>query len=350
MGYNFAIVGTGAVGEEMVECLRESKIWPQINDLKILARSTRDQVIAREKFKVREIKPEKFDGVDIALFAGTEGEKGAAIQYAPEAIKRDCIVIDNGADYRMDKKVPLVIPEINPEDLKWHTGLIANPNCSTIIMLMALAPIHRKVKIKRIIVSTYQAVSGTGNEAIKELIEQSLAVLRGEEKIIPAVYPIQIAFNLFPHIGTFKEYDFTTEEWKMIKETHKILHDDSIPITATTVRVPILNGHSESIYIETEVIISPTEVRELLKNSPGVCVIDDPNPTPSDPNQRTYPMPLDASGENSVLVGRIRKDPSIPNGLHLWVVGDNLRKGAALNAVQIAEELINRNLLNLLKL
>jgi aspartate-semialdehyde dehydrogenase len=348
MGYNFVIVGTGAVGEEMVKCLKQSKIRSQVENLKILATSTRMQKIAGEEYIVQKIKPEEFEGVNIALFAGTEGEKGAAIQYAAEAIKRGCIVIDNGADYRMDKKVPLVIPEINLEDLKWHTGLIANPNCSTIIMLMALAPIYRKAIIKRIIVSTYQAVSGTGTEAIKELIEQSLAVLRGEEKIIPAVYPIQIAFNLFPHIGTFKEYDFTTEEWKMIKETHKILNNDSISITATTVRVPVLNGHSESIYIETEVIISPTEVRELLKKSPGVCVIDDPNPTPSDPNQRTYPTPFfDASGVNTIFVGRIRKDPSIPNGLHLWVVGDNLRKGAALNAVQIAEELISQNLVKL---
>lgn len=346
MGYNFAIIGAGAVGEEMVKCLKQSKVRSQVENLKILATSTRMQKIAGKEYVVQKIKPEEFEGVNIALFAGTEGEKGVAVEYAPEVMKRGCIVIDNGADFRMEDKVPLVIPEINPQDLKWHTGLIANPNCSTIIMLMALAPIHRQVKIKRIIVSTYQAVSGTGKKAIKELIDQSSAFLQGGRKITAETYPLQIAFNLLPHIGDFQENGYTKEECKMIEETHKILHDDSISIAATTVRVPVLNGHSESIYIETEVIISPTEVHELLENSPGVCVVDDLNPTLLDPHRRTYPTPFfDASGTDEIFVGRIRQDPNIPNGLHLWVVGDNLLKGAALNAIQIAEELINRNLL-----
>ncbi len=329
--YNVAVVGVGAVGEEMLRVLKQRKF--PINELKVLARSSRDINVDGVKYSVREIKPEEFSGVDIALFAGTEGDKGAAVTYAPVAIKAGAVVIDNGADFRMDKDVPLIVPEVNPEDASKHKGIIANPNCSTIQMVVALKPIYDLSRINRVIVSTYQAVSGAGRKGIEELKAQSKCISNKEGNCECSAFPRQIAFNVIPHISKFEDYDYTTEEWKMIRETHKIMHDDKIKISATTVRVPVLNGHSESVYLETEKPLPIEKVREALKKAKGIVVIDEK----VGDGLRSYPMPIDADGKDDVFVGRIRKDPYVENGLWLWVVADNLRKGAASNAVQIAE-------------
>jgi len=336
--YNVAVVGVGAVGEEMLRVLKQRRF--PAKSLRVLARSARTITVDGDEYSVEVCSPEKFDGVQIALFAGTEGEKGAAVQFAEEAIKRGAVVIDNGADFRMDPKVPLVVPEVNPDDLQWHNGLIANPNCSTIQMVVALKPIYDISRITRIVVSTYQAVSGTGRAAIRELEAQVKAWAANQPMPAPEAYPLQIAFNVLPHIGGFNEYGYTSEEWKMVVETHKILHDDSIRITATTARVPVFNGHSESIYVETERPISAEEALEALRSAPGVVVIDDLGS-----KERPYPTPLQVSGQDATYVGRIRKDPFVENGLSMWVVADNIRKGAATNAVQIAEELIRRGLI-----
>lgn len=335
--YNVVVVGVGAVGIRMLRILRQRKF--PIETLKVLARSSREIEVDGEPYSVRAIAPEEFEGIDIALFAGTEGEKGAAVIYAKEAIERGAVVVDNGADFRLDPKVPLVIPEVNPEDLKLHKGLIASPNCSTIQLVVALAPIHRVSRIRRIIVSTYQSASGAGRGAIDELREQSEAFVGGRKIPQPQVLPKQVAFNVFPQVGRFEELDYTAEEWKTVRETHKILHDANVQITATTVRVPVFNAHSESVYIETKRGLSVDEVRDILRKAPGVTLVDDPDPNapPEDPNRRIYPIPVDADGTDDVFVGRIRQDPFIKNGLSLWVVSDNLRKGAALNTIQIAE-------------
>jgi len=332
--YNVAVVGVGAVGVEMIRVLMQRKF--PLKELKVLARTSRDIEIDGKKYSVREVSGDEFKGIDIALFAGTEGEKGAAVTYAKDAIRHGAIVIDNGSDFRMDPKVPLVVPEVNPEDIKSHQGIIANPNCSTIQMVVALAPIHKAAKLKRIIVSTYQAVSGAGRKAIDELREQTRLFL--ESGIIgePAIFNKRIAFNLIPQISKFEEMNYTTEEWKMVRETHKILHEKELPITATTVRVPVLNCHSESIYVETEKRLPINEVRDILRKSPGIVVYDEPG----DGKPNPYPMPIDADGRDEVFVGRLREDPFVKNGLSMWVVADNLRKGAALNAIQIAEYLI----------
>ncbi|MHB0913413.1 MAG: aspartate-semialdehyde dehydrogenase [Armatimonadota bacterium] len=337
--YNVAVVGAGAVGEEMLRVLAQRKF--PVNEVKVLARSAREIKVDGNSYSVRETTPEEFDGVDIALFAGTEG---ASKTYGWEAAKRGAIVIDNSSTFRMDPKVPLVVPECNPDDVSWHSGVIANPNCSTIQMVVALKPLQQRSRITRIVVSTYQAVSGTGRDAIEELGQQASLALQGE-KVTSAVYPHQIAFNLLPHIGSFRPDGYTTEEWKMVEETHKILGDSEIKVNPTTVRVPVFNSHSELVYIETEEKIGADEARKLLAAAPGVVVVDDPNPTDSDPNLRTYPMPLPASGRDEVFVGRVREDPFIETGLAMWVVSDNLRKGAALNAVQIAELLIEKGII-----
>jgi len=336
--YNVAVVGVGAVGEEMLRVLKQRRF--PIKSLKVLARSARTIQVDGDSYSVQECTPAEFEGVQVALFAGTEGEKGASVQFAEEAIKRGAVVIDNGGDFRMDPKVPLVVPEVNPDDVTWHQGLIANPNCSTIQMVVALKPLYNLSRITRIVVSTYQAVSGTGRTAIRELEAQTKAYAAGEEIPAPQAYPMQIAFNCLPHIGGFNEHGYTSEEWKMVVETHKILHDDAIKVTPTTVRVPVFNGHSESVYIETERPISAAEALEALKSAPGVVVVDDLNA-----KERPYPTPLQVSGRDETYVGRIRKDPFVENGLSFWVVADNIRKGAATNAVQIAEELIRRGML-----
>jgi aspartate-semialdehyde dehydrogenase len=328
--FNVAVAGaTGAVGNQMIACLEERNF--PVKNLKLLA--TARSVGKKLRFKGEEIPVEEltetsFSGVDIGIFSAG----GATSQkYAPVAVKDGCVVVDNSAAWRMDPDVPLVVHEVNPQAIAKYSnkGIIANPNCSTIQMVVALAPIHRKVGIKRIVVSTYQAVSGTGKKAIDELYNQTKAVLDSLEPE-KKVYPHRIAFNCLPHIDVFLENGYTKEEMKMVNETIKILEDDSIGITATTIRVPVFFSHSESVNVETRDPISPDEVRALLENAPGVTVVDDPS-------NNLYPMPIDAAGRDETFVGRIRADESVPNGINLWVVSDNIRKGAATNAVQIAE-------------
>ncbi|OEU47052.1 MAG: aspartate-semialdehyde dehydrogenase [Desulfobacterales bacterium C00003060] len=330
--FNVAVAGaTGAVGNQMILCL-EKRGFP-IDNIKLLAtrRSAgRKLRFNSEEIPVEELTETSFRGVDIGIFSAG----GATSQkYAPFAAKDGCVVIDNSAAWRMDPDVPLVVPEVNPHAVAEYSkkGIIANPNCSTIQMVVALAPIHRKVGIKRVVVSTYQAVSGTGKKAIDELHNQTKAILNFLEPETN-VYPHRIAFNCLPQIDVFLDNGYTKEEMKMVKETQKILEDDSIAITATTVRVPVFFSHSESVNVETRNPISPDAVRALLEDAPGVTVIDDPA-------RNLYPMAIDAAGRDETFVGRIRADESIPNGINLWVVSDNIRKGAATNAVQIAEVL-----------
>ncbi len=324
-----AIVGVGAVGTELVRLLVIRQFPCSIV---LLARSERTHVIDGVTYEVKEATPESFDGIDIAFFAGTEGVKGASQTLGWEAVKRGCIVIDNGDDFRMDKRIPLIIPEVNISALKGHQGFIANPNCSTIIALMPLAPLHRVAKIRRIVASTYQAVSGTGTQAVVELEEQIKAWVKNRP-MLAQVYPHQIAFNVIPCVGSFKdESGESTEEIKMRRETHKILGDSSIRIANTCVRVPVFNGHCVAINVEFDKPIGPDEARKILAQSPGVQVVDDPK-------KAIYPMPINASGKFDVMVGRIRKDQSVENGLVLWCSGDNIWKGAAQNAIQILEHL-----------
>jgi aspartate-semialdehyde dehydrogenase len=328
---NVAIMGaTGVVGEELRRIL-EQRDFP-LSSLKLLAssRSAGKQLEFRgEKISVEELKPESFEGVDIVLASA-----GATIskQFAPEAVKRGAVVVDNTSAFRMEADVPLVVPEVNPHAIERHKGIIANPNCSTIQMVVVLKPLHDVAKIKRVVVSTYQAVSGTGLKAIAEMREQSRALLEGGE-YPPKVYPHQIAFNALPHIDVFLDNDYTKEEIKMVNETKKIMEDDSIKITATTVRVPVYRGHSESLNIEFESGLTAERAREILSGAPGVKVVDDPS-------KNLYPLATDCEGKDETFVGRIRADDTIPHGLNMWVVSDNLRKGAALNTIQIAERLI----------
>ena len=329
--YNVAVVGaTGAVGQEMIKTL-EIRNFPVNNILPLASsRSIGKKVIFKGKeYPVQELKEDSFEGIDIALFsAGAERSK----IFVPIASKAGAVVIDNSSAFRMDKDVPLVVPEVNPHMIKKHSGIIANPNCSTIQMVVALKPIHDKAKIKRIIVTTFQAVSGTGTKAINELLEQTKALVE-EHEYPPKVYPHQIAFNCLPHIDKFMPNGYTKEEIKMINETHKIMDDDSIMITATTVRVPVFRSHSESVNIETEEKLSREEAQNILEKAPGIIVEDDPS-------KNIYPLAINAEGKYEVFVGRIREDESIPSGLNIWIVSDNLLKGAASNAVQIAEQLI----------
>ncbi len=328
--YNVAVVGaSGAVGQEILNIMEE-RDFP-VGELKLCAtsRSAGKEIYFRgQPFIVEVTTPESFAGMDLALFAGGVASK----EFGSAAVDCGAVVVDNSSNFRMDPAVPLVVPEVNPTDVKWHRGIIANPNCSTIQMVVALKPIHDAAKIKRVVVSTYQAVSGAGREGIGELELQTRAVL-GQEEAAPKVFPYSIAFNLIPHIDVFMDLDYTKEEWKMVKETQKILHDESIAITATTVRVPVYRSHSESINIETEKKVTAPEAKELFERFPGIVVIDDPA-------LKKYPMPLYTSGRDEVFIGRIREDNSIPNGLNIWVVADQIRKGAATNTVQIAEMVI----------
>jgi len=325
--FNVAVVGaTGAVGQEILKVLEERNF--PVRELRPLAtaRSAGKEIYFRgEAYTVEETRPESFEGVEIALFAGG----AASREFALAAKERGALVIDNSSAFRLEPDVPLVVPEVNPEDVKWHRGIIANPNCSTIIMAVPLKPIYDAAGVRRVIVSTYQAVSGAGAAAIKELEAQTKAILNGEE-YPPQVFPYQIAFNLIPHIDVFQELGYTKEEWKMVKETRKIFHDDSLAITATTVRVPVIRCHSESVNIETREKLTAEEAREILARAPGVVVVDDPA-------AKKYPMPIQACNKDEVFVGRLRNDNSLEKGLNLWVVADQLRKGAATNAVQIAE-------------
>ncbi|MFB3145607.1 MAG: aspartate-semialdehyde dehydrogenase [Nitrospirales bacterium] len=329
--YTVAVVGaTGVVGTEMLSILEERK-FPVGQVLPLASsRSAGGEVTFRgDAVKIKLLTKDSFQGIDIALFsAGGNVSK----EYAPVAVKAGAVVIDNSSVWRMDPKVPLVVPEVNPHDIEKHQGIIANPNCSTIQMVVALKPLHDHAKITRIVVSTYQSVSGTGKDAMDELAEQCRQLLSFED-IKLKVYPHQIAFNCLPHIDDFLPSGYTKEEMKMVNETRKIMGDESIGIAATTVRVPVFVGHGESINIETEKKLSVEEARRILSTAPGVQLHDDPS-------MGVYPLQIDAAGTDAVFVGRIREDDSIPKGLSLWVVADNLRKGAALNAVQIAEELV----------
>jgi len=329
--YIVAVVGaTGAVGNEMIKTL-EDRYFP-VENLRLFAseRSEGKTLKFREKdILVESINEKSFKGIDIALFsAGAERSK----IWAPVAAGAGCVVVDNSSQWRMDPGVPLVVPEVNPHDLEWHKGIIANPNCSTIQMVVVLKPIHDAAKIRRVVVTTFQSVSGTGQKAIDELLQQTADLLNFKE-IKCNVYPYQIAFNVLPHIDKFLENGYTKEEMKMVNETRKILGDSSIKITATTVRVPVFRCHSESLNIETEKKLHPNEVRAILSGAPGVIVYDAPD-------KNVYPIPIDVAGKDETYVGRIRDDESIENGINMWIVADNLRKGAALNAVQIAETLI----------
>ncbi|MBN2104520.1 aspartate-semialdehyde dehydrogenase [bacterium] len=332
--YSVGVVGIGVVGSEMVSILRE-RLFP-VGEIRIFARTERDETIAGVTFHIETASPEAFDGLDFAFFAGTEGARGASQRFGWEAVKRGVVVIDNGDDFRMDSRVPLVIPEINPEALGRHCGFIANPNCSTIIALMALAPLHRAARIRRFIASTYQSVSGSGNAAVQELEQQLRNYVYGN-KIILSTYPHQIALNVIPQIGNSRPEleGYTSEEAKLLFETRKILGDDSIRVSATCVRVPVFVGHGIVLNIEFDRSITPDEAREIFSNAPGITVEDDLK------NHR-YPLVLDTAGRDRCRVGRIRRDPSVEHGLVLYVTGDNLRKGAALNAIQIAETIISQ--------
>lgn len=333
--YNVCIVGIGAVGTEMIRLLRKRNF--PIGELTILARSDREEVIDGETYQVRTSCPEAFDGMDFAFFAGTEGAKGASMTLGWEAVKRGCIVIDNGDDFRMDDRVPLVVPEVNAEALRSHQGFVANPNCSTIIALVALGPIHREAGLDRIVAATYQAVSGSGSKAVTELETQTRAWAAGEPPVCEA-YPHPISFNVLAQIGGVKDDSgATSEELKMARETHKILEDDSIRVISTCVRVPVINSHSEALHLELRNPLSPEKAREILAAAEGVTVVDDID-------NAEYPMPLATSGVEDVYVGRIRPDASVENGLALFVAGDNLWKGAALNAIQIAEKMVELGL------
>jgi aspartate-semialdehyde dehydrogenase len=328
--FNVAVVGaTGAVGNEMIETLEQRKF--PIKSLKLLAseRSAGTSLSYKgQSLTVEVLNEDSFKGVEIGLFSagGSVSQK-----FAPVAAASGCVVIDNTSAFRMDTDVPLVVPEVNPHAIAGYKkkGIIANPNCSTIQMVVVLKPLHDAARIRRVVVSTYQAVSGTGKRAISELENQVLAIYGGKE-IEKSVYAHQIAFNCLPHIDVFLENGYTKEEMKMVNETKKIMEDDSIRVTATTVRVPVFYGHSESVNVEFEKALSPDEARKILSRAPGVKVTDDPK-------KNIYPLAIYAAGKDETFVGRIRADDSVTYGLNMWVVADNIRKGAALNAVQIAE-------------
>ena len=330
--YNVAVVGaTGAVGRMMVKVLEERNF--PVKRLRLFAseRSRGVKIPFRgEEIEVEVLSEQKdFSGIDIALFSAGASR---SLEYAPKFAADGAVVVDNSSAWRMDPEVPLVVPEVNPHAVKDYRkkGIIANPNCSTIQMVVALKPLYDFSRIKRIVVATYQAVSGAGQKAIQELIDQTKAWCQGEEMPAPRAFPHQIAFNCLPHIDVFLENGYTKEEMKMVNETKKIMEDEGIGVTATTVRVPVFYGHAEAVNIETEEKITAAKARELLANFPGVVVIDEPQ-------EKKYPLQVEIAGRDEVFVGRIREDESIPNGLNLWVVADNLRKGAATNAVQIAE-------------
>ncbi|WP_324667676.1 aspartate-semialdehyde dehydrogenase [Geochorda subterranea] len=336
-GLRVGIVGaTGAVGQELMRIL-PSRGW-SVAELRLMASPAsagRRLRFGDEELVVEAAEPQRLSGLDVIFFSA-----GASVsrELAPEAVRRGAVVIDNSSAFRMEPDVPLVVPEVNMQDARAHRGIVANPNCSTIIMAVALWPLHRAARIRRIVVSTYQAVSGAGARAMAELLAQVDAERRGEP-YEPAILPYAagarhypIAFNVIPQVDRFDQGGYTKEEWKMVHETRKIFHEPELAVTATTVRVPVLRSHSESINVELARPVDVDEARALLREAPGVEVVDDPD-------RQLYPMPRDWSGRDTVAVGRIRADYSCPTALNLWVVGDQIRKGAALNAVQIAEGL-----------
>jgi aspartate-semialdehyde dehydrogenase len=332
-GYRVAIVGaTGMVGQEFSKVL-EQRSFP-LESIQFFAsdRSAGKKLFfSHREIEVKETAIDSFKDVDIALFSA-----GADISrhFSPIAAQAGAVVVDNSSAFRMDARVPLVVPEINPEDIRQHRGIVANPNCSTIQMVVALYPLHKVNPIKRIVVTTFQSVSGTGAAAVEEMTVQSRQVLDGQA-VVPHVYPHQIAFNVLPEIDVFLDNAYTKEEWKMVEETRKIMHADSIDISATCVRVPVFAGHSEAVNVEFAESMSPEEARHILVQAPGVKLLDDPAIS-------LYPLAWSVAGTDEVFVGRIRRDVSHPKGLVMWIVADNLRKGAALNTVQIAEEMVGR--------
>jgi aspartate-semialdehyde dehydrogenase len=331
--YNVAVVGaTGAVGEQMREVLEEREF--PIGELRLLAseRSVGQLLPFQGKqLRVEVLNEGSFDGIDIGLFSAGGS---VSAKFAPLAVNAGAVVVDNTSVFRMDPDVPLVVPEVNAKEIAGYKnrGIIANPNCSTIQMVVALKPIHDAARIKRLVVSTYQSVSGAGRKAMDELSQQVAALFNGKE-IEKNKFPHQIAFNCIPHIDVFLENGYTKEEIKMIEETRKILGEPNLPVTATTVRVPVFCSHSESVNVETVVKLSAAETKRILRDAPGIILADAPE-------ENIYPMAIDATGKDATYVGRVREDNSVANGLNLWIVADNLRKGAALNAVQIAEILI----------
>jgi len=335
--YNVAIVGaTGAVGEQMREVLDERQF--PLGELRLLAseRSVGQFLpFQSRQLPVEVLKADSFKGMDIGLFSAGGS---VSTEFAPLAVAAGAVVVDNTSVFRMEPDIPLVVPEVNAKEIANYKtrGIIANPNCSTIQMVVALKPIHDAARIKRVVVSTYQSVSGAGRKAMEELSQQVAALFNGKE-IEKVKFPHQIAFNCIPHIDVFMEGGYTKEEWKMIEETRKILGEPNLAVTATTVRVPVFCSHSESVNVETYVKLSANEARRILREAPGIIVADEPE-------NNLYPMAIDAAGKDATYVGRIREDRSVANGLNLWVVSDNLRKGAALNAVQIAEILIREYL------
>jgi aspartate-semialdehyde dehydrogenase len=330
--FRVAIVGaTGMVGQEFIKVLEQRDFPMESIELLASDRSAgKKMFVNHRELVVKETTPESFKKIDIALFsAGAETSR----HFSPIAAQSGAVVVDNSSAWRMDPRVPLVVPEINPEDISWHKGIIANPNCSTIQMVVVLNPLHKVNPIKRIVAVTYQSVSGTGTAAVEELTEQSKQVLDGQNTV-PHVYPHQIAFNILPEIDVFLDNEYTKEEWKMVEETRKIMHAPDIAISAVCARVPVFISHSEAVHVEFSQPMSPDEAR-----APGVKVLDDPAIS-------LYPQPWSAAGTDEVFVGRVHRDASHPNGLVMWIVADNVRKGAALNAVQIAEEMIKRDWLH----
>ncbi len=329
--WNVAVVGAaGMVGTEMIKTL-ERRRFPlrALRALDVAEVAGTEVPFAGGRVICEEATEANFSGIDIAIFsAGAE----ASLDLAPKAVRRGAVVIDNSSAWRMDPACPLVVPEVNPRDLAWHKGIVANPNCSTIQMVVALKPLHDRARIRRVVVSTYQAAAGAGKNGLDELLRQAREILELGACSAPRTFQYQLAFNVIPQIDVFQEGGYTKEEWKMVHETVKIMGDPGIRVTATTVRVPVLVGHSESVNIETERKLTADEARRILSTAPGVCVVDDPA-------TRAYPMPAPTAGTDQVFVGRIREDNSLERGLNLWIVSDNVRKGAALNAVQIAERL-----------
>lgn len=336
-GLNIAVVGaTGMVGQEFIKILEQRSFPVRHVSLFASGKTAGKKVLVfGREVEVREIGQHAFQGIDLAFFsAGTEISQRSA----PMAVREGAVVVDNSVAFRMNTRVPLVVPEVNPLDIRRHSGIIANPNCSTIQMVVALNPLHKVNPIRRIVVDTYQSVSGTGREAVEELSTQAKAVLDGRNAV-PHVYPHQIGFNLIPEIDVFLDNGYTKEEWKMLEETRKIMHAPDIAISATCVRVPVYIGHSEAIHVEFTRPITAVEAKQILSEAPGVRLQDDPD-------VNLYPQPWEVAGNDDVYVGRVREDVSQPNGLVMWVVADNVRKGAALNGIQIAEYMIDNGLLH----
>ena len=348
------LVGVGPVGDLIVTCLQE-RDFPLAEPLRVMATRSRREVLGGEEFAVEETRAELLEGLDVVFFAGREGAKGASVQWAQPAIDNGAYCIDNGSDFRLDPKVPLVVPEINMDTVSEQTKLIASPNCSTIQLVVALAPLHQAAGIKRVVASTYQAVSGWGQAAVEEMERQLPSCLRGEPvECDPSIFARPIMLDCLPHIDGFLPDGYTKEELKMVNETRKILDEPDMPITATAVRVPIPIGHSESVNLEFEQPITREEAMAILSDAPSVVVIDGPTEDPNAleyrnaPEELQYPTAADLREDeykDMVLVGRIRQDETVENGLNLWIVADNLRKGAATNVVQIAEAMLERGLL-----